>query len=183
MNAQESALPSREGQISAGNLGRGYLPGGDFLPTGLDDLPASAFGDNAAMANELAELVMSGVKTATCGALWQYEAENEPLPTKGHLELVLDGQGQTVCVIEYTEVFVAPFNKVDAQFAFDEGEGDRSYEYWRREHETFFRRQGPFAEDMPLVCCRFRVIFRPQSSSPLVGEVPSVCEGMGGIRS
>ena len=59
---------------------------------------------------------------------------------------------------------VKPFNMVDAQFAYDEGEGDRSLEYWRQAHWRFF--EGTCAEigrelsdDMPVVCERFKVLF------------------------
>lgn len=128
------------------------------VPEDYKGLPSFAFGDNPQLANKLAALVMSGVKTATCGALWQYEAEGMPVSKAGEREIVLDGAGNPLCVIEYVEVFVSPFNAVDASFAYDEGEGDRSYAYWREAHERYFRRQGPFSEDMPVVCCRFRMI-------------------------
>jgi uncharacterized protein YhfF len=52
------------------------------------------------------------------------------------------------------------FNDVDAAFAYDEGEGDRSLEYWRRAHRRYFTRLGQFAENMMLYCERFRVIER-----------------------
>ncbi|NIP23207.1 MAG: ASCH domain-containing protein, partial [Phycisphaerae bacterium] len=57
-----------------------------------------------------------------------------------------------------------PYNEVDAQFAYDEGEGDRSLAYWREAHERFFSRFLPnigleFSETMPLVLEQFRVIY------------------------
>jgi hypothetical protein len=45
-----------------------------------------------------------------------------------------------VLVIETIEVFVVPFNEVSEQFAFEQGEGDRSLAYWRKAHENYFRR-------------------------------------------
>jgi uncharacterized protein YhfF len=44
---------------------------------------ASAFGDNAELANELAALIVNGTKTATCSALWDYQAEGDVLPQVG----------------------------------------------------------------------------------------------------
>ncbi len=49
-----------------------------------------------------------------------------------------------------------PFNKVDAQFAHDEGEGDRSLAFWRDAHRIFFTREATnggwtFSEDMCVV--------------------------------
>ena len=45
------------------------------VPAQYQDLPRWAFGDNPALADELLALVLAGKKTATCGALWQYEDE------------------------------------------------------------------------------------------------------------
>jgi uncharacterized protein YhfF len=121
------------------------------------------FGDTPELADMLARLIVAGVKTATCSALWEYEADGEPLPTLGKRTIVLDGRNVPLCVIEITEVKVHNFRDVDAQFAYDEGEGDRSLPYWRQEHWKFFtrslRRIGREPRnDMPLVCKRFRVI-------------------------
>ncbi len=49
---------------------------------------------------------------------------------------------------------------VDAAFAFDEGEDDRSLESWRNAHRTYFGRRGQFAENMLLYCQRFRIVER-----------------------
>ncbi len=125
---------------------------------------AWGFGDSPQMADDLGALVASGVKRATCGALWEYEFENEPLPQVGDLSIVLDGAKRPLCIIKITEVTIRPFNEVDAQFAYDEGEGDRTLEDWRRGHERFFTRSladinREFGETMPLVCERFRVVY------------------------
>jgi uncharacterized protein YhfF len=122
------------------------------------DLPRWSFGDSAALADELLALVLAGRKTATCGALWQYEAEGVALPKAGERSVVLDGSGRPACVIETTDVAVKRFDEVDSAFAHDEGEGDRSYEYWRQTHERYFGKFGPFSTDMALVCERFRLI-------------------------
>ena len=94
-----------------------------------------------------------------------YEAEGSPLPTVGLLTVVLAGNNEPLCVIETTEAVIRPFNEVDAQFAYEEGEDERTLEAWRREHWKFFARVLPHdyglepAEDMPLVCERFRVVY------------------------
>ena len=50
-----------------------------FAATGVADeqrfYESFAFGDSEALANDLADLVLSGVKRATTGAVWSYEAE------------------------------------------------------------------------------------------------------------
>jgi uncharacterized protein YhfF len=147
-----------------------------FWQSYLDTLPpdspvrdeqyvAEGFGDSPQMADELGALVASGTKTATCSALWEYEAEGSPLPETGVKTIVLDGDGDPLCIIETAEVEVRPYDEVDARFAYEEGEGDRSLEYWREAHWRFFSRtlsnigKTP-TSDMPLVCERFRVVYR-----------------------
>jgi uncharacterized protein YhfF len=112
-----------------------------------------AFGDGPELADELLELVIRGVKTATCST------EDEPnTSTPGERWIVLDGRGLPRCVIESTEVTYRRFGEVDAAFAHDEGEGDRSLAYWRQAHRNYFGRQGKFSEDMMLMCERFRLV-------------------------
>lgn len=138
------------------------LPPGSRVP---DTYSAWSFGDGPEMADELGALVYQGVKTATCGLWYEYKAEGEPLPKPGDLSVITGGDGRPLCIIETTEVRVQPFNTVDAQFAYDEGEGDRSYEYWREGHWRFFTRACAelgceVSETMPVVCERFRVVYR-----------------------
>ncbi len=129
---------------------------------GVPDEPADvfAFGNTPEMADELGALVAQGVKTATTSALAAYEP-NEPPPRVGGLSIVLDGNGKPLCVIETTEVRVLLFREVGADFAYDEGEGDRSLIYWRAAHERFFSQTlpRPFDEAMRVVCERFRVVW------------------------
>ena len=125
---------------------------------------AWGFGDGPEMADELGGLVYEGTKTATCSSLWEMEADEEPIPQPGDLSIILDGRGDPLCIIETAEVEVMPFNAVDAGFAYDEGEGDRSQAYWQAAHWRFFSRTLAAIgrtpdETMPLVCERFRVVW------------------------
>jgi uncharacterized protein YhfF len=138
------------------------LPAGSERPA--EPYEIGYFADNEQDADELGELVRAGIKTATCSSLWWYEAENEAPPKVGDLFLVTNWAGDPLCIIETTEVQVRSFNEVDAQFAYDEGEGDRSLAYWRRVHVAFFTRElaeigREPSESMPLVCERFRKVF------------------------
>ena len=90
---------------------------------------------------------------------------DKPLPKIGDVWVELDGNGNPVCITETVEVTIRKYNEVDAQFAHDEGEGDQSLNYWREAHKNFFSRVlskigKKFSEDMPLVCERFRVIYK-----------------------
>jgi uncharacterized protein YhfF len=75
-------------------------------------------------------LIATGTKTATCSALWEYEAEGSPLPEPGSKTIVLGGDGDPLCIVETTEVEVRPSIGKE-----------------------------PTA-DMPLVCERFHVVYR-----------------------
>ena len=142
-----------------------------YLATLPEDAPArgatydaEGFGDNPALADELGALVLEGKKTATCSALWEWEAEGNPLPQPGAFWIVLDGRGAPLCITETVEVTFRRYNEVDAAFAYDEGEDDRSLAAWREAHYRFFSRTLPaigkeFTQEMPLVCERFRVVF------------------------
>jgi uncharacterized protein YhfF len=135
-------------------------------PSAFQDKPyvVDSFGDSSRLADELGALVASGVKTATCGSLWEYEAEGIPIPEPGMITVVVDGKGLPLCIIETLEAVVQPFDAVDRRFAFEEGEGDRTLEYWRKVHWDYFSRtlaaigRAPSGE-MPLVCERFRLLY------------------------
>lgn len=132
-------------------------------PAALDYV-AEPFGDNPQLADELGQLIVQGVKTATCSALWEWEAEGSPIPQVGTMTIVLNGRNHPLCIIETTEVVVRPFNRVNEQFAYEEGEDDRSLAAWREGHWRYFSRVLPKigktpTEDMPLVCERFRLVY------------------------
>ncbi len=123
------------------------------VPQQYQGLRSFAFGDGPALADELLDLVMRGVKTATCST------EDEPnTSTPGERWIVLDGRGEPRCIIESLEVSYRRYHEVDAAFAREEGEGDRSLAYWREAHRGYFGRQGKFSEDMMLMCERFRLV-------------------------
>ncbi|MDR0266964.1 ASCH domain-containing protein [Paenibacillus sp.] len=113
--------------------------------------------------DHLAQLVIDGIKTATCSSLISYEIENEPLPSAGDYSIILNSRDLPVAIIQTVEVNIMPMNEVPEDFASAEGEGDRSYRYWREVHEAYFsrelRRFGlEFSENIPLVCERFKLV-------------------------
>jgi hypothetical protein len=85
------------------------------VPDRYQALRSFAFGDAPEMADELLDLVLRGIKTATCST------QDEPKTSvPGERWIVLDGQGAPRCVIESTEVTYRPYSEVDAKFAFEE---------------------------------------------------------------
>jgi uncharacterized protein YhfF len=117
----------------------------------LDQFP---FGDSAELADELLALILDGQKTATCWSAHEGLKGSEV----GKRWVVLDGAGAPRAVLETVELVQRRFDEVDASFAFDEGEGDRSHACWRDAHEGYFARNGGFEPDMLLWCERFALI-------------------------
>ncbi|WP_101848216.1 ASCH domain-containing protein [Zhihengliuella sp. ISTPL4] len=140
--------------------------------TALPDLPealpeAWGFGATPEHADELLALVLAGIKVGTASSLWDYEESGEPLPEVGELSIILDGTGAPRAVIETTAIDIVPFDDVDDEHAFAEGEGDRTLAHWREVHERYWRTHSEnprgYAPDMPVVCERFRLLL-PQGA-------------------
>jgi uncharacterized protein YhfF len=141
----------------------------ESAPGGADRPPryaeAFSFGTSKESAKLIAELVLSGVKTATGCLAWVYPAEGKPTPQLGGYNIVTNGEGEPVCVIKNIEVRIIPFDEVDAALAWDGGEDDRTLESWRKiywdcigvECRRIHRTPASYA---PLVCERFRVVYR-----------------------
>lgn len=136
--------------------------------------PAWSFGDTRDMADELCELVLDGRKTATSSPRWAYDDADggtdgtddagEPLPTVGSVTILCDGSGAPRALLRTTRVRVVAFDEVAADHARAEGEGDRSLEAWRREHQAFLERiddgEQPFSPTMEVVLEEFEVLAR-----------------------
>ncbi|MFC3927466.1 ASCH domain-containing protein [Streptococcus caprae] len=130
-------------------------------PNAGDDYEAWAFG---LLEDELAQLVLDGVKTATASGYDLYALEDEPLPSDSSYNIILDSQGNAVCVTKQTKVYVTEFCNVTAEHAYKEGEGDRSLAYWRQVHEDFFKPYYEeagltFSENSKIVCEEFEVVY------------------------
>jgi len=122
------------------------------------------FGNTHEMARELADLVLSGRKTATASSSNMNELQPEGAPRPDGYSVVTDFDGDPICVIKTSEIRQIRFNDVDAEFAADEGEGDLSLEFWRRVHRDYFAKEAKehgFAfDDTSLICCeRFTLLF------------------------
>lgn len=117
-------------------------------------LESFAFGDSPELADELLALVLEGKKRATCWAV----AEGMKGAEIGKPVVVRDGRGRPRAVLQTLELTRRRFGEVDEQFAFDEGEGDRSLAYWRGAHQCYFTRLKLFEPGMMLWCERFRLV-------------------------
>jgi uncharacterized protein YhfF len=154
---------SEEAIISYWQVYQASLPGGHSHR--VVALPAAwGFGDGPEMADELGGLVVQGIKTATCSSVEEIKADGDPIPCVGDLSIILDGRGEPIGIIETTGIEIKPLDEVTAEFAYDEGEGDRSLDYWRDGHRRYFSRGHarlgiPMSDQIPVVCERFRLIF------------------------
>lgn len=122
---------------------------------------AWAFGATAEEADRLADLVNRKIKTATTSAYELYGSE--ALPKVGEYSIILDSADKPVCVIQTKVVEIIPYNQISAEHAYHEGEGNRSYDYWRKVHDEFFEAEyqqagKKFYPQAPMVCEVFEKI-------------------------
>lgn len=129
-----------------------------------DDYAVVAFGDSEAMADELLELVLLGIKRATAALARDFGAGRDPLPRVGDHVVLVDGRNKPRCVWRTTAVEVKPMNAVDEAFASDEGEGERTRDWWLSAHRAWFsaqaERQGfTFDDTAETVFERFTIVW------------------------
>lgn len=122
------------------------------------------FCDNENDANELAELVVKGIKKATASLFESYAFENESIPKEGDLNIIINWDGIAKCIIKTINVELVPYKHVTEEFAAYEGEGDKSLNYWRNCHWDYFSREMKEigkepSEDMIVVCEKFEVVY------------------------
>ena len=83
----------------------------------------------------------------------------------GQYSVILDSQGLPRCITRITKTEITPFREITEEYAFIEGEGDKSLTYWRYAHREVFTRecredfQLDFSEDMECVCEYFEVVY------------------------
>ncbi len=85
-------------------------------------------GKGSGLEDKLLDLVVKGIKTATCSWFELYELENKPLP-KLEKSYIMNSNDDPVCVVETTSVTIHKFLDVDEEIAYLEGEGDRSLKF------------------------------------------------------
>lgn len=122
------------------------------------------FSNNSEAARDLAELVISGKKIATASLKAVNEIEPEKAPIDNGYSVVTTFESEPLCVIQTREIRHIPFNEVDAEFAFHEGEGDQTLDDWREAHWAYFSREaaqyGLTFNETSVICCeRFQLLY------------------------
>ena len=80
--------------------------------------------------------------------------------------MILDSRGLPHCITRITKIEITKFRDISEEYAFIEGEGDKSLAYWRDAHREVFNRecredfQMDFSEDMECVCEYFEVVYQ-----------------------
>jgi uncharacterized protein YhfF len=125
---------------------------------------AWAFGDNPKLADDLLHLIIIGKKRGTADLVAEYEAKGDPIPEIGGHSVILDGGGKPAAIIKTTKIEIKPFMEVTAEFAYSEGEDDRTLDSWRREHRKYWTRVlaargGKFDESSLVVMESFELVY------------------------
>jgi len=113
-------------------------------------------------ADKLANLVIKGIKTATCSLYYWYQDGKEKLPEEGEYSVILNSKNEAICIIKTTKIYIIPYCDVSEEHAYKEGEGDRSLLYWKKVHEEFFsgelaETEKKFQDNMEVVCEEFEL--------------------------
>ena len=116
-------------------------------------------------ANLCSDLIVQGVKTATCSLKESYQRTSKKTPKPGEIQVVTDWAGNPTSIIEITAITECRFCDVDEEFAVAEGEGDQSLAWWYKVHKEFFDRECEelkikFSENLILLQERFKVIYK-----------------------
>ena len=122
------------------------------------------FGDTPELAHELVELVLHGPKRATAGLSEVNDGLPQVKPVAGGYSVLTEHDGTPRAVIRTTQLDRRPFCEVDAAFAWDEGEGDRTLADWMDGHRRFFTRElaavgRAFDERMLVDLERFELLY------------------------
>lgn len=131
-----------------------------------EDTPygAWAFCGGGPTGDELAALVLKGIKFGTASALddYIYEDALDELPKVGDYSVILLDNNEAVCVIRDYNVYTRPFGEVSHFHGYSEGEDERTLDAWRRIHTEAFgpdlKEIGyPLTNDSKIVCEKFTV--------------------------
>ncbi len=122
------------------------------------------FGDSPALAHQLAELVLHGPKRATAGLSSTFDRLPHAAPVADGYSVITEFNGAPRAVLQTTDIRRCAFREVDAEFAWTEGEGDRTLADRRAGHWDYFGRECAglgciMTEDTEVVLERFELLY------------------------
>jgi uncharacterized protein YhfF len=111
----------------------------------------------------ISELARLGKKRGTAHLEIDFELTGVARRAVGDYWVILNSANDPLCLVRVTNIEVHPFEKVSAEFAASEGEGDLSRDYWATVHRRYFMKLcekfgREWREDMPTVCESFELI-------------------------
>lgn len=118
------------------------------------------------IADQILGFLLDGSKRATTGLKIFYDVEKEELPKVGNYAVILDSKEEPRCITRITKVEIVKFKDITEEYAYREGEGDKSLDYWKREHEKVFTKECKeelgisFHDEMECVCEYFEVVYK-----------------------
>lgn len=126
---------------------------------------ATSWGNSGELADRIADLIASGIKTSTSSLLWAQEKYQWTIEKAGDKSIVLNSEKMPVCIIETLQVFIQAFNEVDSEFVYNYGEGDRTMNFWENNMWEYYQQEceelGKKAEkNMPMICQMFKMIYK-----------------------
>ncbi|WP_423918893.1 ASCH domain-containing protein [Frigoribacterium sp. 2-23] len=131
------------------------------------DYTVEHFGDSAKLADELLQIVLSGTKRATAELVSEFTHRGDPLPRIGSHWIACDGAGVPRIVIRSTQLRIDTFDGADADFAYAEGEDDRTLGSWQIQHRLYWERTSTargatWSELDEIVFEHFAVVWPPE---------------------
>jgi uncharacterized protein YhfF len=121
------------------------------------------FGDNAATAGVILDLIRRGEKSVTFSTPALYAGQRARTPVVGDIVVVTDFAGRPGAVVRTTSVRIVPFNEITADDSRYEGPPVRPLDAWRRVHWAYFTRElAPLgqqpSETLPVTVERFELL-------------------------
>ncbi len=115
--------------------------------------------------DELGKLVFDGIKRAGTSLVLAYENEMAEYPKVGAYSIVLNSKDEALCIVKIIKTSIKKFSDVDENYAFLEGEGDKSLSYWQRVHREFFgdylkKLNKEFSDDMEVFMDEYEVVYK-----------------------
>ncbi|WP_257667955.1 ASCH domain-containing protein [Parapedobacter tibetensis] len=129
--------------------------------------PSYYFCDNKKDADECAELVLKGIKQASSPSVWWFQKNNEEVPEVGNLAIVTNWNGEPKAIIQTIKIEIVKFKDITPEYAFIEGEGDKSLAYWKTVHWEYYanemKEDGESPnQEMEIVCEYFKTVWSGQ---------------------
>lgn len=115
------------------------------------------FGNSKAECQAQIELVRKGLKSANCAPARDFKDEPEAMPVVGRCDIAANWGGSPALVLRTTRVEQVRFCDVTEDMAEAES-STYTLQGWLTSKEAYFKRNGGWSDDMPLVFEFFELV-------------------------